>query len=53
MVTETGLIQLVQTELSKLADPAKAAPMQAYMKTDMPFHGVPKPLRAPIAREMK
>jgi len=52
-VTETGLIQFVQTELSRLADPAKAAPMQAYMKTDMPFYGVPKPLRAPIARELK
>jgi 3-methyladenine DNA glycosylase AlkD len=36
-----------------LADPEKAGPMQAYMKTDMPFYGVPKPLRAPILKELK
>lgn len=27
--------------------------MQAYMKTDLPFYGVPKPFRTPIARELK
>lgn len=27
--------------------------MQAYMKTDMPFYGVPKPGRVIIARELK
>ena len=27
--------------------------MQAYMKTSMPFYGVPKPLRVPIARSLK
>ena len=26
--------------------------MQAYMKTDMPFYGVQKPLRMPIARHL-
>jgi 3-methyladenine DNA glycosylase AlkD len=38
--------------LSRVADPERAPRMQAYMKTDMPFYGVPKPLRAPIAREL-
>ena len=47
------LIRFVQSELAALADPVKAAPMQAYMKTDMPFYGVPKPLRTPVARELK
>lgn len=27
--------------------------MAAYMKTDMPFYGVPKPERVPIARQVK
>ncbi|HEX2420755.1 MAG TPA: DNA alkylation repair protein [Acidimicrobiia bacterium] len=48
-----SLLRFVQAELGALADPAKAAPMQAYMKTDMPFYGVPKPARLPIARELK
>ena len=43
----------VARELSALADPAKATPMQAYMKTTMPFHGVPKPIRVPIARQLR
>ena len=37
------MVRYVQAELSKLADPDKAVPMAAYMKTDMPFYGVPKP----------
>jgi 3-methyladenine DNA glycosylase AlkD len=40
----------VQTALAEQADPEKAAGMQAYMKTDMPFYGVQKPGRVPIAR---
>jgi 3-methyladenine DNA glycosylase AlkD len=30
----------VSAELAQRADPAKAAPMAAYLKTDMPFYGV-------------
>ncbi|HUP17057.1 MAG TPA: DNA alkylation repair protein [Acidimicrobiia bacterium] len=47
------MVSFVQAELSKLADPAKAMPMAAYMKTEMPFYGVPKPGRLPIARAVK
>jgi 3-methyladenine DNA glycosylase AlkD len=47
------MVSVVQAELSRLADPVKAAPMAAYMKTDMPFYGVPKPDRLPIARQIK
>ena len=38
--------------LSSRADPEKAKGMQAYMKTDMPFHGVQKAERAPILRDL-
>jgi 3-methyladenine DNA glycosylase AlkD len=47
------MVRFVQSELSQLADPVKAAPMAAYMKTTMPFYGVPKPGRQPIARQLK
>lgn len=47
------MVSFVRAELAKLADPARAVPMAAYMKTEMPFYGVPKPGRVPIAREVK
>ncbi|HEU4895688.1 MAG TPA: DNA alkylation repair protein [Acidimicrobiia bacterium] len=46
------LVEYVSTALAEQADPAKAAGMQAYMKTDMPFYGVQKPGRAAILREI-
>src|SRR5207253_2929397 len=42
-----------QQEFASLADPRRAAPMAAYMKTDMSFYGIPKPKRMPVYREMK
>lgn len=39
------LIDALRTELASHADPAQAGPMQAYMKSALPFHGVPAPLR--------
>ena len=45
--------EIASARLEELADPAKAAPMQAYMKTDMPFRGVQKAGRMPIARELR
>jgi len=47
------MVGFVQAELSRLADPAKAVPMAAYMKTGMQFYGVPKPGRVPIGRRLK
>jgi 3-methyladenine DNA glycosylase AlkD len=38
--------------LAAAGDRERAAAMARYMKTDMPFYGVPKPARAKIAREM-
>ena len=37
------LCAFVSGQLGSHADPAKAGPMAAYMKTDMPFYGVAKP----------
>jgi 3-methyladenine DNA glycosylase AlkD len=45
-------VEYVRSALQASADPEKASKMQAYMKTEMPFYGVAKPLRAPIAREL-
>ena len=47
------LIQFVQKSLKEKADPAKAAPMQAYMKTSMPFYGVQSAPRKKIAAQVK
>ncbi|TQS41769.1 DNA alkylation repair protein [Cryptosporangium phraense] len=40
------LVAAVRTALAGAADPDKAAPMQAYMKSTMPYLGVGKPERA-------
>ena len=39
------LCAFVSGQLSSHADPAKAGPMAAYMKTHMPFYGVAAPER--------
>lgn len=49
---QSELARFVSARLRAAGDPKKARPMQAYMKTDMPFHGVANPGRAPIFREM-
>jgi 3-methyladenine DNA glycosylase AlkD len=40
-----GLVDAVRAALAAAADPAKAPAMQAYMKSAMPYLGVPKPRR--------
>lgn len=50
---QSELARFVTTRLRAAADPAKAGPMQAYMKTNMPYYGVQKPAAVPIYREMK
>ena len=47
------LCAFVSGQLRSHADPAKAGPMAAYMKTDMPFYGVAKPERDRIATAIK
>ena len=48
-----GLAALVADRLADVADPEKAGPMAAYLKTDMPFFGVQKAGRVPILRAVK
>ncbi|CAJ62684.1 MULTISPECIES: DNA alkylation repair protein [Frankia] len=45
-----GLVAGVRAALAGAADPAKAPGMQAYMKSDMPYRGVPKPARERVLR---
>lgn len=47
-----GLAHAVRAGLAGLADPAKAAPMRRYMKSEMPFRGVPKPARRLLTRKL-
>jgi len=44
---------MAQRELQARANPANAAPMQAYMKTEQPYYGVKKPERVPVIRQMR
>ena len=44
------MIEAIRRELAARANPAKAADMQAYMKSSMPFLGVQKAGRTEIAR---
>lgn len=44
---------MVRSELARVAEPEKAAGMQAYMKTDMPFYGVQKAGRTVVLRRLR
>jgi len=46
-------VAYVRSALAAQANPEKAAGMQAYMKTDMPFYGVQKPARTEILRHLE
>jgi 3-methyladenine DNA glycosylase AlkD len=46
------LVEVTQEYLRSVADPDKAGPMAAYMKTDMPFYGVQKAGRVSILRTL-
>ncbi|WP_375296093.1 DNA alkylation repair protein [Saccharothrix sp.] len=48
----SGLVAAIHEGLKSAADPAKAPEMQRYMKSEMPFLGVPKPERARLARSL-
>lgn len=46
-----SLIEALRGRFAAHADPAQAAPMQAYMKSAMPFHGIAAPLRRRLQAE--
>jgi 3-methyladenine DNA glycosylase AlkD len=50
MGADTALISAVRTGLAELADPVRAPAMQAYMKSALPFRGVPKPQRSVLMK---
>ncbi len=50
MSADQALLAAVRSGLSAAGDPAKAAGMQAYMKSAMPFHGVQAPAARAIFR---
>lgn len=45
-----SLSRTLRAALSEVADPDKAPAMQRYMKSEMPFLGVPKPAREPVTK---
>lgn len=47
-----SLTSFASTQLAAVANPEKAPPMAAYMKTDQPFYGVQTPARAQIFSEL-
>src|SRR5260370_13523057 len=50
--SSTELARSVPAHLKRLADPAKAPAMAAYMKTAQPFFGVPTPMRTAMLKQM-
>jgi 3-methyladenine DNA glycosylase AlkD len=47
-----SFVGAARSGLAELADPVKAPKMQAYMKSEMPFRGVPKPARRMLNRRL-
>ncbi len=50
MRADAVLVEAVRSGLAEVADPAKAPAMQAYMKSALPFRGVPSPGQKALAR---
>ncbi len=49
---KSALLPNVRRALRAAADPARAAKMQAYMKSEMPYHGVAAPELKAVFREL-
>jgi 3-methyladenine DNA glycosylase AlkD len=45
-------VETLRERLSAHADPVCAAPMQAYMKSTMPYHGIKAPLRRRLTADL-
>lgn len=46
------LLPKIRMALAKIGDPARAKQMQAYMKSAMPYHGVPSAAMRAVARDV-
>ncbi len=51
-MTGKELLRAVRKALAAAADPKKAPAMQAYMKSEMPYHGVPSPVAKRVFKEV-
>ncbi|MET0324286.1 MAG: DNA alkylation repair protein [Ilumatobacteraceae bacterium] len=51
MTADAGLVATLRAGLARLGDPAKAPGMQRYMKSAMPYRGVPTPVRRSMVRD--
>jgi 3-methyladenine DNA glycosylase AlkD len=49
---DMDLVTAARTGLAELADPEKAVAMRKYMKSTMPYRGVPSPERTVLARQL-
>lgn len=47
------MTRFLAEELARIGDPVRASGMAGYLKTDMPFYGVPNPERKKVYREMR
>jgi 3-methyladenine DNA glycosylase AlkD len=47
-----ALVDALRAAFAAHADPARAAPMQAYMKSPLPFYGIAAPLRRRLTAEV-
>jgi len=46
------MIAALRAAFAAHADPARAGPMQAYMKSALPFYGIPAPLARRLTAEV-
>ena len=49
---DDALLTRLRAALHEIADPAAAPAMQAYMKSSMPYHGVPTPALRALCKQM-
>lgn len=49
---DSGLVRAVRERIAAAGDPAKAPAVQAYMTSELPYHGVPSPGCRTIFREV-
>jgi 3-methyladenine DNA glycosylase AlkD len=49
---DVALVEAIRDALRRAAEPSRADDMRAYMKSEMPFLGVPKPVRTAALRPL-
>jgi 3-methyladenine DNA glycosylase AlkD len=49
---DAELVSTIRRALAEAADPSKAGPMQAYMKSEMPYRGIPSPQLKALLRPL-